>query len=75
MKEISIGQRVCAAVISHQLGISMERALKLYILGCRIHPSWEEIGTALLNFSSASGSEPAPEMENLLDPSTVAVRH
>jgi hypothetical protein len=75
MKELTIGQRVCAAVISHQLGISMERALKLYIRGRSIHPSWEEIGTALLNFSSAAVSDPAAKMENLLDPSTVAVRH
>jgi hypothetical protein len=74
MKEITIGQRVCAAVVSHQLGISMERALKLYVRGRRIHPSWEAVGEELLKLSPASGSEPSSEMENALKPSAIAAR-
>jgi hypothetical protein len=57
MKE-TIGQRVVAAVISHQLGISTERAMKLYVRKHKIHPSWEAVGEELLrnSHSFASGS-------------------
>jgi hypothetical protein len=49
MKEpITIGQRIVAAVLAHQLGIATERAMKLYVRGCELDPSWEEIGEALL---------------------------
>jgi hypothetical protein len=49
MKEpTTIGERIVAAVIAHQLGISMDRALKLYARGTHIDPSWEMIGEELL---------------------------
>ena len=55
MKE-TIGQRILAAVISHQLGISVDRALKLYVRGREIDPSWETIGAELLRSSPSSGA-------------------
>lgn len=57
MKE-TIGQHIVAAVISHQLGISMDRALKFYVRGREIDPSWEAVGEELLSYSHsvASGS-------------------
>jgi hypothetical protein len=59
MKETTIGQRLLTAVISHQLGIGMDRAMKLYVRGQRIDPSWEAAGAELLKYSPASGSGPA----------------
>jgi hypothetical protein len=60
MKE-TIGQCVLAAIISHQLGISMDRALKLYVRGRHVDPSWEVVGAELLKYSHSlvSGSKPA----------------
>jgi len=58
MKE-TIGQRVLAAVLSHQLGISMDRAMKLYVRGRRVDPSWEAVGAELLTHSRSSASGPA----------------
>jgi hypothetical protein len=52
--KITIGQRILAAVLAHQLGISADRALKLYVRGCEIDPSWEQAGEALLR--SAKGT-------------------
>jgi hypothetical protein len=48
MKDTTIGQRILAAVLSHQLGISMDRALKLYVQGREIHPSYDAVGDELL---------------------------
>lgn len=50
-EEETIGQRIFTAVVSYQLGISMERARKLYVTGPGappLHPSWEAIGAQLL---------------------------
>ena len=44
----TLGQRICAAVVSHQMGISFERAMKLYVRGREIHASWEAAGKQLL---------------------------
>jgi hypothetical protein len=46
--QTTIGQRILAAVLGHQLGISTDRALKLYVRGCEIGPVWEELGGELL---------------------------
>jgi hypothetical protein len=46
--QTTIGQRILAAVIGHQLGISTDRALKLYVRRCEIGPVWEELGQELL---------------------------
>ncbi len=54
--EITIWQRILAAVISHQLGISMDRALKTYARGSKIDPSWEQVGETLLTSSSERAS-------------------
>lgn len=54
-----IGQRVLAAVISYQLDISMDRALKLYVRGQTIDPSWDAIGEEMLKHSGAITSKPA----------------
>src|ERR1700722_13579609 len=48
---ITIGQRILAAVLAHQLGISMDRALRLYVQGRDIDPSYEELGEMLLSSS------------------------
>ena len=48
MKETTIGQRILAAVISHQLGISMDRASEVYVRDRSIDPSWEMVGIELL---------------------------
>ena len=47
-EEETIGQRLAAAVISYQLGMSMKRARLLYIAGKEIAPEWEQLGEALL---------------------------
>ena len=61
MKEPTIGQRIVAAVIAHRLGMSMDRALKLYARGNHIDPSWEPIGEELLRKSrSSAGGSAAP---------------
>jgi len=58
-KEVeTIGQRICAAVLSCQLGISFERAMKLYVRGREIAPQWEEAGEALLKRAPESASVP-----------------
>jgi len=57
--QITIGQRILAAVIAHQLDISTDRALKLYVRGRELDPSWEQVGEALLNNERASTSVPA----------------
>ena len=54
--EDTIGQRICATVLSHQLGISTERAMKLYVVGHKIAPEWETVGEALLGRLEISGS-------------------
>jgi hypothetical protein len=49
MKEpTTIGQRIAAAVVAHQLGIPTDRAMKLYVQGRELDPSWEQVGEALL---------------------------
>jgi hypothetical protein len=58
MKE-TIGQRILAAVISHQLGISVDRALKVYVRNCDIDPSWEAVGEELLKHA---GEPAAPKV-------------
>jgi hypothetical protein len=56
----TIGQRILAAVISYQLGISVDRARKLYVAGREIDPSWEAVGAELLrNFSGCEATPPA----------------
>lgn len=59
MKKITIGQRVLAALLSHQLDISMDRALKLYVRGRNIHPSYEVVGEELLK-QACEGVTAAP---------------
>ena len=62
----TIGQKVLAAVLSEQLGISVERAMKLYVIKKRIHPSWEKIGDALLRNTRQSNSGWEVKMPELL---------
>ena len=57
--QITIGQRILAAVIAHQLDISTDRALKLYVRGREIDPSWDEVGEELLKNERASTNIPA----------------
>jgi hypothetical protein len=57
MKEpITIGQRIVAALVAHQLGITTDRAMKLYVQRLELDPSWEEIGASLLERPIASVS-------------------
>lgn len=51
----TIGQHICAVVIAHQLGISIDRALKMYVQGTAIDPSWEMLGQALLRAQPGAG--------------------
>lgn len=44
----TIGERIAAAVLSYQLGISMKRTRLLYVAGKEIAPEWEQVGAALL---------------------------
>ena len=64
-KEVeTIGRRILAAVLSYQLGISFERAMKLYVAGREIAPEWEQAGEALLanavESAGVSGSSRPP---------------
>ncbi|MGA2299886.1 MAG: hypothetical protein ABSG77_04225 [Candidatus Acidiferrum sp.] len=68
-KQETIGQRILAAVLSYQLGISFERAMKLYVTGREIAPEWEEAGKALLK--SAVESPCVPESLRRLGPQIV----
>ena len=56
--KITIGQRIVAAVIAHQLDISTDRAFKLYVQGRDLDPSWEEVGATLLVSERASINVP-----------------
>jgi hypothetical protein len=58
MAKTSIGQRILAAVLAHQLDISADRALKLYVQGREIAPEWEQVGESLLKSALASTSTP-----------------
>lgn len=57
--EETIGQKVLAAVVSHQLGICMDRSMKLYVRGRHIDPSWGVVGAELVKYSLISGSKPS----------------
>jgi len=57
---ITIGQRIAAAVLAHQLDIPADRALKLYVQGRELDPSWEETGEALLRSSIAAQDRRQP---------------
>jgi hypothetical protein len=64
----TIGERIHAAVLGHKLGIATDRALKLYVRGRELHPSWEQLGEALLREESLSAierrsSRPAPKLD------------
>jgi hypothetical protein len=56
MKAPTIGQRILSAIIAHQLGIPTDRAMKLYVQGRELDPSWEQVGETLLASSVASTS-------------------
>ena len=47
----TVGQKLLAVIISEQLGISVDRAMKCHVLTSEIHPSWEALGENLLNRS------------------------
>ncbi len=51
----TIGQRLAAAVVGHRAGIASDRALKLYVQGSEIDPSWEMLGQALLRAEPGKG--------------------
>jgi hypothetical protein len=54
--KITIGQRIAAAVLAHHLGISADRAFKIYIQGRDLDPTWEEVGETLLKSERASAA-------------------
>jgi hypothetical protein len=58
--ETTIGQRILAAVIAHKLGIATDRALRLYVKGHEVDPSWEKAGEMLLGKAPASTGKPVP---------------
>jgi hypothetical protein len=55
----TIGQKILAALLSHQMGISTDRAMKLYVLKHEIHPSWETLGDELLRKSNGGSVPPS----------------
>jgi hypothetical protein len=57
--QVTIGQRIVAAVIAHQLGISADHAMKHYVRGLELHPSWEQVGETLLKSPLAKAGVPA----------------
>lgn len=48
MKNAPLGEKLCALVLSHQLGISIELAWKKYVREVPIDPSWHMAGECLL---------------------------
>ena len=57
--QITIGQRIVAAVIAHHLGISADHAMKHYVRGLELHPTWEQVGETLLKSPLAKAGVPA----------------
>ncbi|MGB6497099.1 MAG: helix-turn-helix domain-containing protein [Candidatus Acidiferrum sp.] len=56
----TIGERILAAVLGHQFGISSDRALNAYVRrGPKLDPSWEQVGEALLGRAPAQSDVPA----------------
>jgi hypothetical protein len=47
----TFGQRILAVVLTEQLGLSPGRAMKLYVEGREIDPSWEQIAEMMLKNS------------------------
>jgi hypothetical protein len=64
----TIGQRILAAIIAHQLDISADRALKLYVQGREIDPSWDEVGEMLVVLRSACNLAHKSEPTNPPEP-------
>jgi hypothetical protein len=70
--QITIGQKIRAAVLSDQMGISVDVAMKRYCLG-QIDPSWETIGEMLLKCARLAQvgqseiSELAEKMKGMLE--------
>jgi hypothetical protein len=69
MNQPTIGQLILAALLASQLGIRADRALRLYVQGHDIDPSWEEMGKTLLeNFVSSASAPgnagPTPKRES-----------
>ena len=56
-----IGERICAALLGHQLGISTDLAWKRYVRGKKISPLWEQEGEKLLKSWLEQQCGPAPE--------------
>ena len=48
--DVQLGGRLAAAVISHQLGVGVDYALRRYVPAA-IDPSWIELGRVLLRHS------------------------
>ena len=66
MKEpITIGQRIAAAVVADQLGITTDRAMKDYVRGRELPPSWEELGAALLRSIASAPPGRLPSIHGL----------
>jgi hypothetical protein len=66
MKEpITIGQRIVAAVLAHQLGITTDRAMKFYVRGLELPASWQEIGEALLRSIASAPPGRLPPVHGL----------
>ena len=66
MKEpITIGQRIVAAILSHQLGITADRAMKNYVRGRQLAPGWEEVGDALLRSVASTPPGSLPRFHGL----------
>lgn len=48
MKKETLGEKICAAVLSEQLGLEIQFTWKKYIKGRPIDPSWQKAGEFLL---------------------------
>ena len=47
-KKATIGEKLCALILSEQLGITMDTALENYVRKVPLHPSWQDAGELLL---------------------------
>jgi hypothetical protein len=66
MKEpVTVGQRIAAALLAHQLGITTERAMKDYVQRLELDSSWEELGDALLRSLASAPPGRLPSVRGL----------
>jgi hypothetical protein len=64
MKKAKIGEKLCALILSEQLGCSMQSAWKEYVKDCPIDPSWQAAAECLMRSRVAELRKFDSEQEN-----------